>query len=63
MNHKEIIFTIDPETGDTTVEAFGFKDGTCRAATEGFEKALGVVKSRTMKNDGRKEEKAKVKEK
>ncbi len=60
---KEIEIRIDLETGDTEIEAFGFKDGTCRAATEGFEKALGQVKSRKMKDTACDTEKVRLKEK
>ena len=49
LGEKYLEFTIDPQ-GAVTVEAHGYKDGTCRLATENFEKALGAVQSRKIKD-------------
>jgi len=48
---KHIDIEIDPE-GNTTIEAEGYTDGSCRTATEAIEKALGGVQNRTMKQGG-----------
>ena len=45
---KAIEMTIDEE-GGMTLEAEGYTDGSCRTATEAFEKALGSVGNRNMK--------------
>lgn len=41
---QEIILTFDLDTGETHVEAAGFKGSGCRQATEFIEKALGQGK-------------------
>lgn len=38
------------DAGSTKIEAHGFTDGTCRAATKSLEDALGRVQKRTVKN-------------
>jgi len=43
----EMVFDAD---GTTKIEAHGFTDGTCRAATKSVEDALGRVQKRTVKN-------------
>lgn len=48
---KSITIEIDEE-GNTKVEADGYTDGSCRTATEPFEKALGAVEERKMKIGG-----------
>ena len=45
---KQIIIEVSPE-GELKIEAVGFKGAACVKATEAFEKALGVVKSKTKK--------------
>ncbi len=59
---KEIEITID-EDGSSSVEAFGYTDNTCKAATREIEEALGAVTSRKEKDHGVVTEKAKVKAK
>lgn len=60
-NNKEFVeVTIDLETGESSVEAFGFKDGKCRVATDPLEKALGKVTGRKMKDPGCEDVKVKV---
>lgn len=41
---QEIKVTITP-TGETTVEAIGFRGKACQDATKALEQALGAVKS------------------
>lgn len=48
---KEVLVTIDEE-GNTSIEALGYTDGTCRTVTEDIEKALGAVTNRKMKPGG-----------
>jgi hypothetical protein len=50
MTKEYVEVTIDMDTGDSSVEAFGYKDGKCRVATEDLEKALGKVKARVVKD-------------
>jgi hypothetical protein len=45
---KYIETTFTP-TGESSVEAHGFKDGACRVATKEYEEALGVPVARDMK--------------
>jgi hypothetical protein len=60
-NSKEFVeVTIDLETGESSVEAFGFRDGKCRTATAPLETALGKVKSRKVKDPGCEDVKVKV---
>lgn len=49
IGNKYIEFTVSPD-GEVTIKPIGFADGTCVKATEGYEKALGVVVER--KNTG-----------
>ena len=44
----EIVITVK-SNGETNIEGQNFKDASCAKATEAFEKALGVVKSRNKK--------------
>jgi hypothetical protein len=60
MTKEFVEVTIDMDTGDSSVEAFGYKDGKCRTATEEIEKALGKVKTRTVKDPGCEDVKVKV---
>lgn len=46
---QEITIEIDEE-GNTTIEAHGYKDGACLAATQELEEALGQVTDREMKD-------------
>jgi hypothetical protein len=48
---KQIEVVIDEE-GNTTIEAQGYTDGSCRTATDALEKALGSVETRQMKKGG-----------
>lgn len=41
---QEILLKFDLETGETHVEAKGFKGSGCRKATEFLEKALGETR-------------------
>lgn len=49
MSKKEIEITID-EQGGTSLEAFGFSDGACKAATKEIEEELGTIQKRKMKD-------------
>jgi len=60
MNKEFVEVTIDLETGESSVEAFGYKDGKCRVATSDLEKALGKVTARKVKNQECATEKVKV---
>jgi hypothetical protein len=44
---KEIIFTIDKDTGGVTIEAKGFQGQSCKAATAPYEKLFGTPASDT----------------
>jgi Protein of unknown function (DUF2997) len=44
---REIIFTIDPNTGGVTIEAKGYKGPECKAATAPYEKLFGTPASDT----------------
>jgi hypothetical protein len=44
MNNPEIVLKFDLLTGETHVEASGFKGPGCQKATEFLEKALGQSK-------------------
>lgn len=46
---KEIIITINEETGDSTVEAKGFVGKSCTDATKPFIEAIGGTSKRTVK--------------
>jgi len=46
---QEIIIRIDPETGETKLEAVGFGGMGCKDASRPFEDALGMEHDRTMK--------------
>ena len=60
MTKEFVEVSIDMDTGEAAVEAFGYKDGKCRTATEDIEKALGKVKARKVKNQECATEKVKV---
>ena len=47
---RRILVRISP-TGETTVEAEGFRGNGCEAATQAIEKALGTPRQRTRKPD------------
>lgn len=49
MTKKFVEFVID-EDGNVEIEANGYTDGSCRQATLDYEKALGVVTSRKIKD-------------
>lgn len=55
MSEKEIVVTIAP-TGETRVEAKGFRGRGCLEETRGLESALGTVTERRMKPEFRQEE-------
>jgi len=61
-NKKYVDIEIDPQ-GNVTIEAEGYTDGSCRAATEAIEDALGQVGERKMKRGGACEVKKTVKAK
>jgi hypothetical protein len=44
---KEIVFTIDKDTGGVTIEARGYKGPECKAATAPYEKLFGEPASDT----------------
>ena len=44
---KEIVFTIDKDTGGVTMEAKGYKGPACKAATAPYEKLFGTPASDT----------------
>jgi hypothetical protein len=44
---KEIIFTIDKDTGAVMIEAKGYKGPACKAATAPYEKLFGTPASDT----------------
>lgn len=50
LGKKYLEFDVAP-TGEVTTEAFGFEGKTCLKATEGYEKALGLVSQRTEKTE------------
>lgn len=45
---KKIVMTIGTD-GETSIEGFGFPDGTCLKETADIEEALGKVVDRTKK--------------
>ena len=54
LGKKYLEFDVDPE-GSVTTEAHGFEGKTCLKATDGYEKALGLVQQRTVKTEPVKE--------
>jgi hypothetical protein len=44
---REIVFTIDKNTGGVTIEAKGYKGPECKAATAPYEKLFGTPASDT----------------
>ena len=60
MKNKEIIIEVDPK-GNVNLEAIGFKGGTCEAALEPIEQAIGEVASRKRKPEFYQKEKVGVK--
>ena len=46
---KTIIIECDLDTGDTRIEAHGFKGKSCDVATRPFEEVLGIVEEKTVK--------------
>ena len=44
---KQIVFTIDKNTGGVTIEAQGYKGPECKAATAPYEKLFGEPESDT----------------
>lgn len=53
-SEKMITVTVD-KTGQAKIEAHGFADNTCLAATKSIEEALGKVDKRDLKPEGLKE--------
>jgi hypothetical protein len=49
---KTIIIECDLDTGDTRIEAHGFKGKSCEVATKPFEEVLGMVEKRVIKRQG-----------
>jgi hypothetical protein len=47
MAQRQIIFTIDKDTGAVTMEAKGYAGPACKAATAPFEQLFGPVDSDT----------------
>jgi hypothetical protein len=47
---SEICITVEP-TGATRIETHGFTGGTCRAASEFLEQALGRVERETLTSE------------
>lgn len=47
---KKIIIKVNPQ-GNVKIEAEGYSDDECLAATAPYEKALGEVDNRIKKND------------
>jgi hypothetical protein len=45
---EKLVITINPK-GEVKIDAQGFTDGSCLAATKPFEEALGDVTSETRK--------------
>ena len=48
---RAILIHFDSVTGEVRVEAEGFEELTCLAATQPFESALGIVGDRTFKEE------------
>jgi hypothetical protein len=44
---RQIVFTIDSDTGGVTIEAQGYKGPACKAATAPYEKLFGAPASDT----------------
>jgi hypothetical protein len=44
---KQIVFTIDQNTGGVTIEASGYKGPECKVATAPYEKLFGTPASDT----------------
>lgn len=51
LSEKMIVIEID-RTGASKIEAFGFADNTCLAATKTVEEALGIVGDKKLKPEG-----------
>lgn len=47
---REIEITVSPD-GEVSVEAFGFEDNSCHAASKDILDAVGEVKERTSKTN------------
>jgi hypothetical protein len=52
MHEVKIAVTVSP-TGDTKIEAIGFKNDACLKETKSLEDALGKVEKRDLKAEGR----------
>lgn len=50
-NEKMITVDVGPD-GKTKIEAHGFEDNTCLAATKSIEEALGVASGQKLKPEG-----------
>jgi hypothetical protein len=48
---REIVFTIDKDTGGVTIEAKGYKGPECKTATAPYEKLFGAPASDTPTKD------------
>lgn len=51
LSEKKIVIDIDKK-GGSKIEAFGFPDNTCLAATKSVEEALGIVADKELKPEG-----------
>lgn len=51
LSEKMIVIDIDKK-GGSKIEAFGFADNTCLAATKTIEEALGIVADQKLKPEG-----------
>jgi len=49
MGQRVVWIGVNEETGETAIEAEGFKDDSCFLATKPFEEALGTVSERVEK--------------
>lgn len=52
MNEVKIQVTVSP-TGETKIEAIGFKNAACLKETKELEDALGRVEKRDLKSEAR----------
>lgn len=53
MGRKSILVGVNDVTGEVSVEAIGFKNNACLAATKPYEEAIGTPMKRTLKPEAR----------